>query len=212
MSRAPFVSGSVRQGRTYRPQLDVLEDRFAPGSLLGTSPDLVDISALLAEETQRRAADIALSAVQSANQKAVQTTSPVVDFATRSIVFGESTLTRTEQGVTAHFTASGLTPGVYTFWMRVDAPGLGPVAGRLAGHVVGEDGNLNFAAHVSAGEVLSGHAILPSGPLQNPLNPTITLVVRTHGPADPGRIFEQTHSFEATMASNFLVSIHAPPA
>jgi hypothetical protein len=142
---------------------------------------------------------------------AITTTSPVVDFATRSIVFGESTVMRTANGVTAHLTASGLAPGVYTFWMRVDIPGGGTVSGRLAGHVVGQDGNLNFSAHVSVGEVLSGNPHLPSGPLTDPLHAKITLVVRNHGPADPGRIHEQTHMFEDGVAFNYLVSIHTPP-
>ena len=207
MSRARFTAHSPCHGGTFRPQLDRLEDRLAPGSLLGTSPEsLIDPGGVRAAG---EVADLALVASQS--QTPTVTTSPVVDFATRSIVFGESTLIRTDQGVTANLSASGLTPGVYTFWMRVDAPGLGPVAGRLAGHVVGQDGILNFSAHVSEGEVLSGHPILPSGALQDPLHATITLVVRTHGPADPGRIYEQTHTFEPTMASNFLISIHAPP-
>src|SRR5262249_6604104 len=143
-----------------------------------------------------------------ARMAAITTTRPVVDFATRRITFGESTLTRTAHGVTAHLHASGLTPGVYTFWMKVDAPGMGPIAGRLAGHVVGQDGILNFAAHVRVGEVLSGHPVFPSGPLQDPLHATITLVVRNHGPAEPGRIFEQTHTFEPDRAVNFLISIH----
>jgi hypothetical protein len=150
--------------------------------------------------------------VASPQLGAVSTTSPVVDFATHSIVYGESTVTRTAEGVTVHLTATGVPPGAYTFWMRVDAPGEAPVAGRLAGHVVGQDGILNVSAHVSVGEVLSGHPVLPSGPLQDPLHATITLVVRSHGPADPGRIYEQTHTFEPTMASNFLISIHAPPS
>jgi hypothetical protein len=117
---------------------------------------------------------------------------------------------RTENGVTAHLTASGLPPGVYTFWMKVDAPGMGPVSGRLAGHV-SQDGILNFSAHVSVGEVLSGNPDFPSGPLQDPLHAKITLVSRYHGPADPGRIYEQTHTYEPGVAFNYLISIHAPP-
>ncbi len=213
MSRTPFSASRPRREGTFRPRFEVLEQRNAPGSLLGTSPVLLIEPGDAAEARERQAGELAILSSLSAsqNQAPTVTTSPVLDFATRSIVFGESTLMRTANGVTAHLTASGLSPGVYTFWMRVDAPGVGPVAGRLAGHVVGESGILNFSAHVSEGEVLSGHAVLPSGPLQNPLHAQITLVVRTHGPADPGRIYEQTHTFEPTMASNFLISIHAPP-
>jgi hypothetical protein len=153
-----------------------------------------------------------LSPPAGSAQGAISTTSPVVDFATHNIVFGESTVMRTDEGVTAHLTASGLAPGAYTFWMKVEAPGVGPVSGRLAGHVVGQDGILNFSAHVSAGEVLSGNPDIPSGPLQDPLHAKITLVVRSHGQADPGRIYEQTHTYEPTRAVNFLISIHAPPS
>ena len=182
-----------------RPQLEVLEDRLTPGSLLGRpdpAPDLALLAGILAAQ----------------QEGAISTTSPVVDFATGSIVYGESTLTRTDQGVTAHLSASGLAPGAYTFWMKVEAPGMGPVAGWLAGHVVGQDGILNFSAHVSVGEVLSGNPDFPSGPLQDPLHSQITLVVRYHGPAEPGRIHEQTHTFEADRAVNFLISVHAPPS
>jgi hypothetical protein len=189
-----FSASSPRRGGTFRPQLEALEDRFVPGGLSGAVPP--DLGPALAGGQQNGA---------------IVTTSPVVLFTDHSVVVGESTLMRTENGVTAHLTASGLEPGVYTFWMRVDLPGGGTVSGRLAGHVVGQSGILNFSAHVSVGEVLSGNPHLPSGPLQDPLHATITLVVRAHGPADPGRVHEQTHTFEPTTASNFLISIHAPP-
>jgi hypothetical protein len=155
-----------------------------------------------------------LAGIAASQQKgAIQTPpSPVVDFATRSVVYGESTVTRTENGVTAHLTASGLPPGAYTFWMRVDAPGMGPIAGRIGGHVVGQDGIVDFSAHVRVGEILSGNPDFPSGPLQDPLHSQITLVVRYHGPAEPGRIHEQTHTFQPGVANNYLISIHAPPA
>jgi hypothetical protein len=198
MSRTPISSRRPRRGGTFRPQLEALDDRLAPGGLPGAPeppPELAYLAWLQAAQ----------------QQAATQTTSPVVEFSNRDVVRGESTLIRTDNGVTAHLTASGLAPGVYTFWMRVDAPGVGPVAGRLAGHVVGESGILNVSAHVSVGEVLSGHPVLPSGPLQDPLHATITLVVRKHGPADPGRIYEQTHTFEPDRAFNFLISIHTPP-
>ena len=180
-----------------RPQLEVLEDRLTPGSLLGSAdpaPDIALLAGIFAAE----------------QQAAIQTTSEVRLIADGTVV-GSSTLVRTDNGVTVHLTASGLAPGAYTFWMKVEAPDGSTVSGRLAGHVVGQDGNVNFAAHVSVGEVLSGNPDFPSGPLQDPLHSKITLVVRSHGPADPGRIYEQTHTFEAGVAVNYLRSIHAPP-
>jgi hypothetical protein len=154
-----------------------------------------------------------VAAAASSQQAMVTTTSPVVDFATRSIVFGESTVMRTDDGITAHLMASGLPEGVYTFWMRVDAPGFPPAAGRLDGHVVGESGNVNFSGHVKVGDIV-GDPSIPGfvGTLQDPLHAKITLVVRSHGPADPGQIFEQTHTFQPGVAFNFLISVHAPPA
>jgi hypothetical protein len=193
MSRM-FSSSSPRRGGIFRPQLEALEDRLAPGGLSGAAPP-----------------DLGPGLAASQQPGVIVTTSPVVLFTDHSVVVGESTLIRTENGVTAHLTASGLAPGVYTFWMKVEIPGVGTIAGRLAGHVVGQDGILNFSAHVSVGEVLSRNPDFPSGPLQDPLHSKITLVVRSHGPADPGRIYEQTHTFEPGVAFNYLVSIHAPP-
>jgi hypothetical protein len=123
---------------------------------------------------------------------------------------GVSALLRTDKGVSMVLMADDLPPGAYTLWTRVDAPGMGPISGFLAGHVVGEDGVLNFAAHISAGEVLSGNPGLPSGAFQDPQNAKITLVVRYHGPAVPGSIYEQTHTFEEDAAFNFLRSIQTP--
>jgi hypothetical protein len=214
MSRM-FSSPSPRRGGTFRPQLEALEGRFAPGSLFGTSPGLLLEPGDAAAARQREEADAAFVAGLLASQQQgaiISPPTPVVDFATGSIVYGESTLVRTAEGVTAHLSASGLAPGAYTFWMKVDAPGMGPIAGWLAGHVVGEDGILNFSAHVSVGEVLSRNPDFPSGPLQDPLHSKITLVVRYHGPADPGQIYEQTHTHQPGVAFNFLKSIHLPPA
>src|SRR5262249_47755401 len=138
---------------------------------------------------------------------------PVVDIATQSIVFGESAVLRTDDGISAHLKAFGLPSGVYTFWMRVDAPGVPPAAGRLDGDVVRESGNVQFSGHVKVGDIV-GDPSIPGleGTLQDPLHAKITLVVRSHGPAEPGRIYEQTHTFEPGVAVNFLISIHAPPA
>jgi hypothetical protein len=204
MSRTQFSFRRPRRRGTFRPRLEVLENRLAPGSLWGHD-------ALTPGNSEDPDLALLVAAAASSQQGVVTTTSPVVDFATHSIVFGESTVMRTENGITAHLTASGLPPGVYTFWMRVDAPGVAPAAGRLDGHVVGESGNVTFSGHVNVGDIV-GNPSIPGleGTLQDPLHAKITLVVRSHGPADPGRIHEQTHSFESGVAFNFLVSVHAP--
>jgi len=188
-----------------RPQLEALEDRLAPGSLLGTaeSPDLGLLAGIYAAQQAART-DQPVDVVAVANAGDVNA----------GTVVGTSTITRTDNGIIAHLTATGLPPGAYTFWMKVDAPGLGPVSGRLAGHVVGQSGNLEFSAHVSTGEVLgAGNDVnpdFPSGPLTDPQHATITLVVRYHGPANPGQIYEQSHTHQPGVAFNFLKSVHAP--
>lgn len=250
MSRTTFSASRPRRGGTYRPQLEVLEGRLAPGALAGAlQPPPIDPAGIAAQR-DREAAQLAFLAglqagprpgptpapapdlrepLQGAgaggggggsqadsrggSQRPVVTTNPVVDFATRTIVFGESTVMRRENGITAHLHASGLEPGVYTFWMGVAVPGVpGSPAGRLAGHVVGESGIANFSGHVREGDIV-GNPSIPGreGTLQDPLHATVTLVVRSHGPAEPGRIHEQTHSFEPDRAFNFLISIHVPP-
>src|SRR5438105_1109101 len=92
MSRAHFSIRRPRHGGTFRPLVEALEDRLAPGSLLGASPphaitpcDIEDPDfALLVG----RAFSSQLGVIANAQDQVV-TTRPVVDFATRSIVFGE---------------------------------------------------------------------------------------------------------------------------
>ena len=161
MSRTPFSASRPRCGSTFRPQLEALEDRFAPGSLFGTSPGPLIEPGGAGAVRAREATDLAVLAGIAAGQSqgttktpspvaagqsqgATRTPSDVVDFDTRSIVVGSSTLIRTDHGVTAHLTATGLPPGVYTFWMKVDTHlpdgSTVTVSGRLAGHrpTVGE--------------------------------------------------------------------------
>jgi hypothetical protein len=143
---------------------------------------------------------------------AVTTTSPVVDFATQSIVFGESTLTRTDHGITMHLTATGVPAGVYTAWIPIFNPGetVPAAAGWVAGHVVGRGGHLTFSVHLNEGEFISGHPVFPSGSLQDARHQEIRMVVRYHGPVDPGRLYEQTHTYEPGVATDFLITIHRP--
>jgi hypothetical protein len=151
----------------------------------------------------------------SANENAAgKSTSDVVDFPTRSIVLGTSTLTRTDKGITMHLTATGVPAGVYTAWIPIFEPGgTAPVqAGWVAGHVVGEGGNLTFTAHLKEGEFYSGHPNFPNGgSLTDARLQDIGMVVRSHGPADPGRIYEQTHTFEPGVAVDYLFTRHNAP-
>jgi hypothetical protein len=153
---------------------------------------------------------MALSLAWADGNGATQSTQPVVDFKTKSIVWGESTLTRTDNGITMHLTASGVPAGAYTGWIPIFNPGGPPrTAGWVAGHVVGEGGQLTFTAHLKEGEILEGHPIFSNGgSLQDARAEDIGMVVRSHGPAEPGRIHEQTHTFEDGVATDFLFTIH----
>src|SRR5262245_39267204 len=122
MSRTPFTASRPRRGGTFRPQLEVLEHRLAPGSLSGAmgpspDPDLAFLAGIAAGQSQAPTI----------------TTSPVFDFVSLSafaaglppgpVAPGSSTLIRTDHGVTLHLSTSGLQPGAYTFWWVVINPG-----------------------------------------------------------------------------------------
>jgi len=208
MSRTPFSSGSPRRRGTFRPQLEVLEARLPPGDLAGgPHPGGNDEHDDVAEH--RREMD------ELARMAAIRTTSPVVSFADPSIVLpGSSTLTRTPRGVSVHLETSGLTPGhAYTFWWGiVSRPGASLIGGRITGFVV-EDrhGRAEVEGHLDVGQIV-GEPPIPGleGTLtaQDALHARIQVAVRDHGPAIPGQVFEQTHTFQADTAVNVRVSIH----
>jgi hypothetical protein len=82
MSRNAFFSRRPRRGGTYCPQFDTLESRDAPGSLHG--PGVIDPGSS-GEARDRQAAQLAiLAGIAASAQSPTRTTSPVVDFATRS--------------------------------------------------------------------------------------------------------------------------------
>jgi len=122
-----------------------------------------------------------------------------------------STLVRSAGGVSIRLSTDGLAPGAYTaWWVIFDDPSacvdgcglddLGVATGLYAtGHVVGDNGKANFAAHLSVGDLSGLDATAPpifAGPgLLHPFEAEVHLVVRNHGPAIPGRIAEQTKVF-----------------
>ena len=148
---------------------------------------------------------------------ATQTTRPVVIFDTRMdpepVVVGVSTLTRTDNGITMHLTAYDMPAGAYSGWIPIFEPG-GTVpiaAGRVAGHVIGEGADLTFVAHLKVGEVIEGHPVFAAGAVTDARLQDIGMVVRYHGPAEPGFIYEQTHTFELGIAVDALFTIHRAP-
>jgi hypothetical protein len=144
----------------------------------------------------------------------LRSTSPVVDFDDHSIVLpGSSTLTRRADRISIHLETSGLTPGhAYTFWWGiVSSPGADFIGGRITGFVVGRHGRAEVSGHQNVGRIV-GNPPIPGheGTLtsQDALHAQIMVVVRDHGPADPARLFEQTHTYEPDVAVNVRVSIH----
>jgi hypothetical protein len=155
----------------------------------------------------------ARSTPPSGSQAATKATQTVADFATRTIVFGQSTLTRTDNGITMYVTATGVPAGAYSGWIPIFEPGgmVHVAAGRVAGQVVGNGGKLTFTAPLNEAEIISGHPVFSSGSLTDARLQDIGMVVRYHGPADPGRIYEQTHTFEDGVAFNYLFTRHNAP-
>jgi len=145
--------------------------------------------------------------------EATQTVRPVVLFDDPTVIVGVSILTRTDNGITMHLTAWDLPAGAYSGWIAIFEPGgMTPVAaGWVAGHVIGEGGQLTFVAHLKEGEVISGHPVFPAGAVEDAREQDIAMVVRHHGPADPGFIYEQTHTFEPGVAIDALRTRHNAP-
>lgn len=101
-----------------------------------------------------------------------------------------STLHRNKKGITVNFKTVGLIPGnAYTMWWIVfdnpDIPGPPTLNTAAVGHIVGASGKGNFSAHLSIGPNFS-----------NPLTAEVHMVLRSHGPAVPGMIPEQIHTWD----------------
>lgn len=157
---------------------------------------------------------LAISAAHSGPAGAAdKTTRPVVDFFDPTMVLGESTLTRTDNGITMRLTAYDLPAGAYTAWIPIFEPGatVPSAAGWVGGHVIGEGGTLNFAVHLKEGEIIDGHPIFPEGALEDAQGQDIGMVIRYHGPVDPGFLYEQTHTFELEVATDALRTRHNVP-
>jgi hypothetical protein len=125
---------------------------------------------------------------------ATQTTSPVTTFA--GTVVGTSTLSRTNSGIAFSLSTTGLTAGhaVTIWWMVFDPDGSVSVQ-YAAGHVIDEGGAAGFGGHLQVGDT---EGVINNGPgLLDAQGANVVLVVRDHGPKDPGRVDEQIHTFGA---------------
>ena len=133
-----------------------------------------------------------------------------------SVVPGATaSLVMVDEGAAAVLATGGLEPGhVVTLWWIIfnhpegcehGAMGLQCGEGDLllfgghesvegsvvygAGHVVGPDGSGHLAAHVPTGDA---SRVVGEGPgLTNPAGAEVHLIVRTHGPIQPGLLIEQ---------------------
>jgi hypothetical protein len=139
---------------------------------------------------------------------ATQTTSPVATFA--GAATGTSTLTRTASGIAFSLTTSGLEAGhAVTVWWMVFNPD-GPLSVQYAaGHVIDEGGAAEFGGHLSVGDT---EGVINGGPgLLDATGANVVLVVRDHGPADPGRVNQQVHTFDVCnpTCTDLQISMHA---
>jgi hypothetical protein len=138
---------------------------------------------------------------------ATQTTSPVTTFAGATV--GTSTLTRTGSGISFSLQTTGLQAGhALTVWWMVFNPN-GPLSVQYAaGHVVDEGGAAEFGGHLSVGDT---DGVINGGPgLLDAAGASVVLVVRDHGPKDPGRVNEQIHTFGVCnpTCTDLQVSMH----
>jgi hypothetical protein len=162
---------------------------------------------------------------------ATQTTSDVVSMADPTLVMGSSTLTRTDKAISVDLHTTGLTAGdaVTIWWMVFNHPEActsgattgGPRCGMAdmgnpevdlsvlyaAGHVIDDSGVADFGGKLAVDDA-SG-AIMGSG-LHDPAGADVTLVVHDHGPADPGTVSQQIHTFDACNpgCTDLQMSVH----
>jgi hypothetical protein len=139
---------------------------------------------------------------------ATQTTSPVATFAGAPV--GTSTLTRTGSGIAFSLSTAGLQAGhAVTVWWMVFNPDGSLSVQYAAGHVIDEGGAAEFGGHLRVGDT---DGVINGGPgLLDALGADVVLVVRDHGPADPGRVDEQIHTFGACnpTCTDLQMSMHA---
>jgi hypothetical protein len=166
---------------------------------------------------------------------ATQTTSDVV-WMSDATKAGTSTLTRTGSGIALDLHTTGLQAGhaVTVWWMvfnhpqacisgastdTLDDPRCGmadinnSAAGLsvlyAAGHVIDQGGAADFGGHLAVGDTdraLPGMAL----GLLDAAAADVHLVVRDHGPADPGRVDEQIHTIGACnpTCTDLQMSVH----
>jgi len=136
------------------------------------------------------------TSLQSVASKAKVAEEPVLveDHNHDDILGTSSTIHRNKNGITVNFKTKNLIPNnAYTLWFVIFADAGGPpISTYAAGHVVGGSGKGNFSAHKSVGEIMEGERVFN---FNNPETAEVHLALRSHGPAIPGMVDEQIHSF-----------------
>jgi hypothetical protein len=140
---------------------------------------------------------------------ASQTTSDVTQKSDGATV-GTSTLTRTSSGISFTLQTSGLQAGhaVTVWWMAANPDG-GMAVLYAAGHVIDDSSSGEFGGRLAVGDS-DGWVMGSDQSLEDALQATVTLVVRDHGPANPGMVADQVHTFGACnpTCTDLQVSVH----
>ena len=147
---------------------------------------------------------------------ATQTTSDVTLISDPSVVVGTSTLTRTDSSISFSLSTTGLEPRhAVTIWWMVVNPDGGVAVLYAAGHVIDEDGTAEFGGSLKVGDS-RGYEMGDDRRLEDALGATVFLVVRDHGPAKPGIVNEQIHTFGVCNpegvehCTDLQLSVHEP--
>jgi hypothetical protein len=154
---------------------------------------------------------------------ATRTTSDVSLMGNPKAVMGTSTLTRTDSGIALDLHTTGLQAGhaVTIWWMVFNHPevcisgattetpddprcGMADLNNSAAGlsvlyavgHVIDEDGVADFGGYLQEGDTDGALPGMALG-LLDAAAADVHLVVRDHGPADPGQVNEQIHTIGA---------------
>ena len=132
---------------------------------------------------------------------AVKSVKPVFDAGNVTEV-GESTLIRKSDGITVHLKTNGLIPGnAYTMWFVVFGTTPGPPSSTYAaGQIIGDNGKGNFSGHLSVGDIFDTPALMT---VFNDPTTEVHIVVRTHGPAQPGMVSSQLLNLNGGCTSGF---------
>jgi hypothetical protein len=141
---------------------------------------------------------------------ATHNTSDVTLLADPSVVVGSSTLTRTGKSVSFSLQTTGLTPRhAVTIWWMVVNPDGGVAVLYAAGHVIDEDGTAEFGGSLKVGDT-KGYVMGDDRSLEDAARATVMLVVRDHGPATPGAVNDQIHTFGACnpTCTDLQLSVH----